>query len=111
MGTQILNHFPDLFYIILTSAYINGHFFTGYYLIYAQVYSNSGKADFRIDVNGSGKSRSRGVASGDDDVSANGQLFYKLNAGDIVQLRAKQGFTLFGGLYYSYFQITFLYPE
>ncbi len=73
------------------------------------MYSTSGKADFRIEVNGDGKMRSRDIS--DFDASSNGQLFYKLNVGDIVQVKAAQSFTLFGYSYYSYFQITFLYPD
>ena len=83
-------------------------FFTGYYLIYVQLYSTSGFVDYKIELNGMDLARSRDSAPSGE-TSGNGQLVYKLNVGDTVQVLSVFSFELYGNPNAnSYFSITLL---
>ena len=82
---------------------------TAYYLIDVHLYSDGGKADYKLLLNGIYLHRSRTEASGGDQV-ANGLLLLKLDAGDTMQVVTVGNNQLWGGpQIVTYFQIMLLY--
>ncbi len=84
------------------------YYFLGYYVINVQIYGTN--PDYAIYIDGGQVTRNRDGAPTDS--TASGQLIYKLNVGQTVQIRAVGSYNVWGELNpMTYFQMLLLYPE